>query len=72
MAAELFPDQRLQKMFVLQHRRGQTLLDVAELIHRDVAAGFKHARVWSSAILGIATVKGDYVPTDKDIVEINS
>lgn len=53
-------------------RRGQTVLDVAELIHKDVAASFKHARVWSTAILGIATVKGDYVPTDKDVVEIHS
>jgi uncharacterized protein len=59
-----------EKPFTL--RRGQSLLDLAELIHHDVAANFKHARVWSSSMQGVATVKGDYVPHDKDVVEIHS
>ncbi|WP_425617956.1 GTPase [Anatilimnocola sp. NA78] len=53
-------------------RRGGTLLDVAELIHKDVAAGFKHARVWGTNINPGSTVKGDYVVSDKDVVEIHS
>lgn len=53
-------------------RRGGTLLDVAELIHKDVAANLKHARVWSSTMLGVSQVNGDYVVHDKDIVEIHS
>jgi ribosome-interacting GTPase 1 len=53
-------------------RRGGTLLDVAELIHKDVAANFKHARVWGANINPGSTVKGDYVVSDKDVVEIHS
>jgi hypothetical protein len=53
-------------------RRGGTLLDVAELIHKDVAANFKHARVWGTNINPGSTVKGDYVVSDKDVVEIHA
>ncbi|QDU31476.1 GTPase Obg [Anatilimnocola aggregata] len=53
-------------------RRGGTLMDVAELIHKDVAASFKHARVWGTNINPGSTVKGDYVVSDKDVVEIHS
>ena len=54
-------------------RRGSTLLEVAELIHRDLASHFKYARVWGSAILTPGTqMKGDYVIHDKDVVEIHA
>lgn len=54
-------------------KRGGTLLDVAELVHRDIAANFKYARVWGSAVLSPgAQMKGDYVVQDKDIVEIHA
>jgi len=53
-------------------RRGGTLIDVAELVHRDLAANFKHARVWGSQVIGGSTYKGDYVVHDKDVVEIHS
>lgn len=53
-------------------RRGGTLLDVAELVHRDLAANFKHARVWGSGVIGGSTLKGDYVVHDKDVVEIHA
>jgi ribosome-interacting GTPase 1 len=54
-------------------RRGGTLLDVAELVHRDLAAGFKYARVWGSSVLTPgAQMKADYVVQDKDVVEIHS
>jgi ribosome-interacting GTPase 1 len=54
-------------------KRGSTLLDVAELIHRDLAAHFKYARVWGSKVLSPgAVMKGDYVVQDKDIVEIHA
>jgi ribosome-interacting GTPase 1 len=52
-------------------RRGGTLLDVAELVHRDLAENFKHARVWGTHIHPGSTVRGDYVVHDKDIVEIH-
>jgi uncharacterized protein len=53
-------------------RRGGTLLDVAELVHRDLAENFKYARVWGAHVIGGSTLKGDYVVHDKDIVEIHS
>lgn len=53
-------------------KAGGTLLDVAELVHRDLAANFKHARVWGSQVIGGSTMKGDYVVHDKDVVEIHA
>jgi len=54
-------------------KRGGTLLDVAELVHRDIAANFKYARVWGAAMLSPgAQMKGDYVVHDKDVVEIHA
>jgi uncharacterized protein len=52
-------------------KRGGTLLDVAELVHKDVAENLKHARIWGSNIIPASTIKGDYVLSDKDIVEIH-
>ena len=53
-------------------RRGGTLLEVAELVHRDLAENFKYARVWGSNVIGGSTLKGDYVVHDKDVVEIHT
>ncbi len=52
-------------------RRGGTLLDVAELVHRDFAQNLKSARVWGGHIHPGTTVKGDYVLHDKDVVELH-
>ncbi len=51
--------------------RGGTLLEVAELIHKDFAKDFKNARVWGSQVHDGTTVKGDYVVHDKDVVELH-
>ena len=54
-------------------KRGGTLLDVAELVHRDLATNFKYARVWGTGVLTPGRqMKGDYVVHDKDIVEIHA
>jgi ribosome-interacting GTPase 1 len=53
-------------------RRGGTLLDVAELVHRDLAENFKYARVWGTGVIGGSTCKGDYVVHDRDVVEIHA
>jgi ribosome-interacting GTPase 1 len=53
-------------------RSGGTLLDVAELIHKDVAQNFRFARVWGSGVHDGTTVRGDYVLSDKDVVEIHA
>lgn len=53
-------------------RRGGTLQDVAELIHKDVAERLRHARVWGANVHDGSTVKADYVLHDKDVVEIHA
>ena len=53
-------------------KRGETLLDLAELIHKDYAANLKFGRVWGAAVHDGTVVKGDYVLNDKDIVEVHA
>jgi ribosome-interacting GTPase 1 len=60
----------MEKPFTV--KRGSTLLDLAELIHRDVANNLKSARVWGSAVHDGTVVKGDYELRDGDIVEIHA
>jgi len=52
-------------------KAGGTLLDVAELVHRDFAEKLKFAKVWGSQIHDASVVKGDYVVSDKDVVELH-
>lgn len=51
--------------------RGTALIEVAGLIHRDLAEGFKFARVWGSEVHPGTRVKPDYVVQDRDVVEIH-
>jgi ribosome-interacting GTPase 1 len=52
-------------------RRGGTLVEVAELVHRDFAHQLKFARVWGAHVHPGTVVKGDYVLHDKDVVELH-
>jgi hypothetical protein len=52
-------------------RAGGTLLDVAELIHKDFAANLKSARVWGTHVHAGTSVKGDYVLHDRDVIELH-
>ena len=51
--------------------RGDTLLDLAELIHKDYAANLKFGKVWGSAVHDGTVIKGDYVVNDCDIIEVH-
>lgn len=53
-------------------RRGGTLLEIAELVHKDLAHSLKFARVWGSQVHDGTQVKGDYVLHDKDVVELHA
>ena len=53
-------------------RRGGTLIEIAELVHRDLAANFKYARVWGKNVISGSQMKGDYIVEDKDVVEIHA
>jgi ribosome-interacting GTPase 1 len=52
-------------------RRGSTVLDVAEQVHKDFVEKFKFARVWGTNVHDGSTVKGDYIPSDKDVLELH-
>ncbi|MCH2123340.1 MAG: 50S ribosome-binding GTPase [Pirellulaceae bacterium] len=52
-------------------RRGGNLQEIARLIHQDVAAKLKGARVWGSAVDDGIMVKNDYVLCDQDVVELH-
>jgi ribosome-interacting GTPase 1 len=59
-----------EKPFTL--RQGGTVHDVAELVHKDVAAHLKHARIWGQGVHDGTVVKGDHVLHDRDIVELHA
>jgi len=53
-------------------RRGGTLMDVAEQVHKDFVENLKFARVWGSHVHDGTTVKGDYILHDKDVIELHA
>jgi len=52
-------------------RRGSTVLDMAEQVHKDFVERLKFARVWGEAVHDGTVVKGDYVLHDGDVVELH-
>ena len=52
--------------------RGDTVLDVARLVHRDIAKTFKFGRIWGSAKFDGQQVGRDHVVADGDVVELHS
>jgi ribosome-interacting GTPase 1 len=59
----------LERPFTI--RRGHTILEMAALVHKDFVEQFKFARVWGSQVHDGTVVKGDYIPSDRDIVELH-
>lgn len=50
---------------------GSSVLDLAELVHRDFAEKLKSARIWGTGVFDGQTVTRDHVLHDKDIVELH-
>jgi ribosome-interacting GTPase 1 len=50
---------------------GSTVLQMAELVHRDFADKLKSARIWGTGVYDGQTVTRDHVLHDKDIVELH-
>lgn len=50
---------------------GDTVLDAARLVHREMAETLKYARIWGSAKFDGQQVGRDYVLGDRDIVELH-
>jgi ribosome-interacting GTPase 1 len=52
-------------------RRGDTVLDVARLVHKEIAESLKFARVWGSGQFDGQQVGADHPVADGDIVELH-
>jgi uncharacterized protein len=53
-------------------RRGQTVLDVARLVHKDIAESFRFARLWGSSVFDGQQVGADHQVADGDVVELHA
>jgi uncharacterized protein len=53
-------------------RRGQTVGDVARLVHKDLARSLKYARVWGKSGFDGQHVGRDHLLTDGDVVELHT
>ena len=59
-----------EKPFTL--RRGQTIEDVARLVHKDVAHTLRHARVWGKSGFDGQQVGREHPVSDGDVVELHT
>jgi ribosome-interacting GTPase 1 len=53
-------------------RRGQTVHDVARLVHKDVARSLRYARVWGTASFDGQQVGPEHEVVDGDVLELHS
>jgi len=59
----------LKEPYILE--KGSTVLDLAERVHKEIAAKLKFARIWNERAKGLRVEK-NYVLLDKDIVELRT
>ncbi len=52
-------------------RRGSTVEDLAQTVHKDIARNLKYAQVWGSGKFDGQRVRRDYILHDGDIVELH-
>ncbi len=52
-------------------RRGQTVLNVAEQVHKDIAAALRYAKIWGAEVFAGQQVGPEHVLGDKDIIELH-
>ena len=52
-------------------RSGGTVLDVARLVHKDIAKGLKFARMWGADVFDGQQVGPDHLVVDGDLVELH-
>jgi ribosome-interacting GTPase 1 len=53
-------------------RRGDSVLDVARLVHKEIAESLRFARVWGSGQFDGQQVGSDHPVADQDVVELHS
>ncbi|UCE17495.1 MAG: 50S ribosome-binding GTPase [Gemmatimonadota bacterium] len=59
----------LDKPFIL--KRGCTLLDFAQMVHKDFGEKLRFARIWGSEKFDGQRVNKDYVLNDEDVIELH-
>ena len=52
-------------------RRGDTVLDVANLVHREIAQGLKFARIWGDKVYDGQQTGPEHPVEDGDVVELH-
>ena len=52
-------------------RRGDTVLDVARLVHRDIARDLKFARMWGENVFDGQQTGPEHAVEDGDIIELH-
>ena len=52
-------------------RRGDTIADVARLVHKDIARGLKFARIWGAEVFDGQQVGPEHAVADGDLVELH-
>ena len=58
------------KPFVLP--AGSTIGELARMVHKDVAASLKYARIWGKEVFDAQQVHTSHVLHDRDIVELHA
>jgi ribosome-interacting GTPase 1 len=58
------------KPFTVRH--GGTVLDVAQMVHKDIAQSLKFARMWGKEVFDGQQVGPDHLVSDGDLVELHS
>ena len=58
-----------EKPFTVRH--GDTIADVARLVHKDIARNLRFARIWGSEVFDGQQVGPEHVVADGDLVELH-
>ena len=66
------PGRPAERVLPFTVRRGETVLDVARLVHQDVARTLKFARLWGSGAFDGQRVGPEHRVADGDIVELHA
>ena len=52
-------------------RRGQTVLDVAHLVHKDIATSLRYGKIWGKEVYAGQQVGPEHRLADQDIIELH-
>ena len=52
-------------------RRGATVMDVARLVHKDIAGSLKYARAWGTGVFDGQQIGPEHPLSDADVVELH-